>query len=188
MSASMLRFASRRTVSIYNASIPKALNTTIRCIATSPVKPFTVTKSSLPDHKFSYEKACRQALVDNTLTNKSDTLDFGAYQRTFKLTISEEEASKIPSILALHARLNLSKNYQYSTLVRSLTCQTADSDYADNLQMSLFGAHLLSYYVTEHLIATYPRLPVSILRNATEAYIGDYSLYDVAKNVWDSVD
>lgn len=158
-----------------------------RGLSTSPVKPekFTLSPAKRRRYKFSYERSANTIVSEPELKVPQNSLQFSDYQRnSYKLKISDENAKKIPSIVALHARLGLSSNYQYSTLVRALTCKVQDGQYADNQQMSLFGANLLSFYVTENLIANYPRLPISILRNATDAYIGDFSLCDVAKNSW----
>ncbi|VEU19368.1 DEKNAAC100783 [Brettanomyces naardenensis] len=158
-----------------------------RALSTSPVKPspLTVTPAKKRSFKFSYERSNNAIVEEPELKVPENKLDFGKYERSsYKLKIGEEDAKRIPSIVALHSRLGLSPSYQHSTLARALTCKMKDSEYADNKQMALFGANLLSFYVTEHLITEYPRLPISILKNATDAYIGDFSLCDVAKNSW----
>ncbi|QPG76995.1 hypothetical protein FOA43_004389 [Brettanomyces nanus] len=158
-----------------------------RTLSTSPVKPnpLTVAPARKRNFKFSYERSSHTIVEEPELKVPENKLDFANYQRnSYKLKISEEDAKKIPSILTLHARLVLSSKYQYSTLVRALTCQMKENEYADNKQMALFGANLLSFYVTENLISNYPRLPISILKTATDAYIGDFSLCDVAQNSW----
>ncbi|GMM31509.1 mitochondrial 54S ribosomal protein YmL3 [Martiniozyma asiatica (nom. inval.)] len=96
---------------------------------------------------------------------------FASFTKSPKIT----ENTAIPSLLALHSRLRLPKQISTTHLANSLQ---------QSNPQSVLGAGLLSYYVTEHLIAKYPRLPLSLLKHATDAYIGDAPLFDVAKNSW----
>ncbi|KAG7872700.1 hypothetical protein KL938_005278 [Ogataea parapolymorpha] len=157
----------------------------VRHISISPLNKVVAQSKPKPVHKFSYEKANNVRMNSDDLETPDSPTNFGDYKRTsYGLKVSEEEAQKIPSILALHARLNLSPNFKKSTLVRALTSRMKNNDYVDNHQMALFGSSMLSYYTTEYLITTYPRLPIGILKAATDAFVGDYPLHDVAKNVW----
>lgn len=110
--------------------------------------------------------------------------DFGAYERTsFLKKITNEEAQLSPPLLALHSRLGLSESFEISTLARCLICRQKENDIADNFGLSLFGKNVLMYYVSEYLITNYPRLPVSVLNAAIDAFIGKFALLDVAR-VW----
>ncbi|KAG7702283.1 hypothetical protein KL933_005325 [Ogataea haglerorum] len=157
----------------------------LRHVSISPLSNLVSQSKPKPVHKFSYEKANNVRMNSGDLETPDLTTNFGDYKRiSYKLKVSEDEAQKIPAILALHARLNLSPNFKKSTLVRALTSKMKNNEYVDNHQMALFGSSMLSYYTTEYLITTYPRLPIGILKTATDSYVGDYSLHDVAKNVW----
>ncbi|KAH3660487.1 hypothetical protein OGAPHI_007073 [Ogataea philodendri] len=156
-----------------------------RLISLSSVQGKVQSPKIKTEHRLSYEKANNTRVGDSAIQRPQSATDFGNYKReSFVLNLTEEDALKIPSILALHARLNLSPNFEKRTLVRALTSRMEDNQYADNQQMAIFGSNILSYYVTEYLLSTYPRLPIAILKAATEAYIGDFSLHDVAKNQW----
>lgn len=159
-----------------------------RNISVSPAAPKVVESSiNSKNYRFSYETAKNKFVESSNVSTPENKFDFSEYTSKDKPTnvVSEEEAKLIPSIIALHARLGLPESYQYSTLVKALTCPTSKHDViASNQQLSILGAHILSFYVTEYLIANYPRLPLSVLRAATDAFIGNYSLYDVAKNTW----
>ncbi|GME87052.1 hypothetical protein B5S28_g1027 [[Candida] boidinii] len=141
---------------------------------------FNKSKDSL----YSYNIANNQTLPESNFNiSESESLNFNNYSKSnFKDKISNEDAKKIPSLLALHARLNLSKNFEHSTLVRCLTCKSKDLTLPDNFGLSLFGSNLLSFYTTEYLLSNYPRLPLKALKASIESYIGDLPLYDVAKN------
>ncbi|KAG7832291.1 hypothetical protein KL920_000626 [Ogataea angusta] len=157
----------------------------LRHISISPLSKVLAQSKPKPVHKFSYEKSNNVRMNGDDLETPDSATDFGDYKRSsYGLKVSEEEAQKIPAILALHARLNLSPKFKKSTLVRALTSRMKNNDYADNHQMALFGSNMLSYYTTEYLITTYPRLPIGILKAATDAFVGDFSLHDVGKNVW----
>lgn len=167
------------------SALKGALRCQCRCVSTAPIRPLSVVPVKKRNFKFSYEASKNQTVDETEVKVPENKLDFSKYERSsYKLKVSEDDASKIPAIQALYARLQLPPQFEKATLVRAITCPSQEGGYADNKQMSLFGAQLLSFYTTEHLLTTYPRLPLSILKAATDAYIGDYSLYDVAKNSW----
>ena len=140
--------------------------------------------------KFSYENAKNKQINQNNLSLPENKLDFSNYNNNSSSSsislLSNDEAKLIPSIVALHARLNLPKNYPFNTLVKSLTCPTNEFSNLslNNQQLSILGSHILSFYISEYLMTNYPRLPISILKSAIDSYIGDFSLYDLAKNNW----
>lgn len=111
-----------------------------------------------------------------------DVTDFGSYWRRGELELIDEDiASKSPSLLALHARLNLDKySVSLPVLARTLICQSAQSSTVDNLALSSFGKNLLNYYVYEYLMTVYPRLPATILAQTAELYIDTKSLSNIA--------
>lgn len=164
-----------------------------RNISVSPAAPRTPanTANAYNDklYKLSYETAKNRPVSQSEFSVPERKFEFSNYKLASNnndILITEENALLIPSILALHARLSLPKEFTYSNLVKCLTCQSKESTKPalNNQQLSIFGAHILSFYVSEYLAANYPRLPISILKNAIDAYIGNFSLYDVAKNSW----
>lgn len=157
-----------------------------RGISVSPAAPKTTAPIENRKYKFSYETAKNKNVPETTLNVPENRFDFANYQNksNSNIILDEENSKLIPSIVSLHARLKLSPDFKYSTLVKSLTCPSSDPSQQNNQQMSIFGSHILSFYVSEYLLTNYPRLPISILRSAIDAYIGNYSLYDVAKNSW----
>ncbi|ODV84035.1 hypothetical protein CANARDRAFT_29487 [[Candida] arabinofermentans NRRL YB-2248] len=183
MSSAIVRLAGKKLVRNSLQSRNLIRNITSSAVTRSN-NDSTSTTTTQKTHKFSYENAKKPiSSTSSDLFTPENKLEFGSYQRkSTTLKVPDSEAKLIPSIITLHARLNLSSNYEHATLVRALTCPMEDNTYVDNQQMSLFGSSLLSFHVTEYLLSNYPRLPISILKNATEALIGDYSLYDVAKN------
>lgn len=92
------------------------------------------------------------------------------------------EALKSPKLAALHARLALPEKLPLQTLARTLVDSTADSSpQFNNRAFSVLGHDLLSYYTSEYLICSYPRLPTTVLWSAMYSYIGEKSLAVMAK-------
>jgi dsRNA-specific ribonuclease len=80
-------------------------------------------------------------------------------------------SAKLP---ALHARLNLHPNYPLQTLARALVDPTAEHDARfTNANLSHLGNTLTSYFASEYLMVTYPRLPTEVLFAAIGAYVGN---------------
>lgn len=98
--------------------------------------------------------------------------------------LTEEEALKSAPLVALHKRLNLPEEFSLSLLARSLTCRSTSQALANNHGLNILGKNFLTYYVTEYLLATYPRLPLPILNTAVASYIDTESLYGVGKYGW----
>lgn len=98
--------------------------------------------------------------------------------------LTEEEAEKSAVLVSLHKRLNLPNDFKLSTLSRCLTCRSSKNSLAHNAGLNILGKNLLSYYVSEHLLVQYPRLPTVILNTAIDSYIGTESLASVGKNAW----
>ena len=93
-----------------------------------------------------------------------------------------EAATKSPKLAALHARLYLPSRLPLQTLARTLVDASADPnpDF-NNESLATLGNNLLTYYTTEHLLCTYPRLPVSVLFAAMYAYAGPKTLASMAR-------
>lgn len=92
-----------------------------------------------------------------------------------------EAALSSAKLAALHARLALPKILPLQTLSRTLVDASADpsSDF-NNASFAQIGRTLLSYHVTEWLITTYPRLPMTVLFSALAAYAGPATLAKIA--------
>ena len=92
-------------------------------------------------------------------------------------------ANSSAKLSALHARLGLPSRLPPSTLMRTLVNPTADpSPHFNNASLATLGNHLLGYYMAEHLLVHYPRLPMAVLFAAQQAYVGSASLASVAQN------
>jgi len=91
-------------------------------------------------------------------------------------------ALKSAKLAALHARLSLPKKLPLQTLARTLVHPSADANRSfNNIQLDLVGDNILNYHVAEHLICTYPRLPMSVLFASQYAYCGAETLTLIAK-------
>ncbi|KAJ5135417.1 uncharacterized protein N7515_004695 [Penicillium bovifimosum] len=93
-----------------------------------------------------------------------------------------EAAQQSAKLAALHARLYLPSRLPVQTLARALVDQTADPNpNFNNASLATLGHDLLSYYATEHLICTYPRLPLTVIFAAMYAYAGPKTLAAMAR-------
>ena len=60
--------------------------------------------------------------------------------------------------------------------------KTADSDARfNNSQLAVLGTDVMGYFMSEHLMCHYPRLPMDVLFAAQEAYVGPKALMTVSK-------
>ncbi|KIW08717.1 uncharacterized protein PV09_00660 [Verruconis gallopava] len=85
-------------------------------------------------------------------------------------------------LAALHARLALPQRFPLQTLARTLVDRTADRDARfNNSALATLGSDVMGYYMSEHLICHYPRLPMDVLFAAQEAYVGPKALMTIAK-------
>lgn len=93
-----------------------------------------------------------------------------------------EAATNSAKLAALHARLYLPSRLPLQTLARTLVDATADPN-ADfnNESLATLGHDLLTYYATEHLLCTYPRLPLTVIFAAMYAYAGPKTLAAMAR-------
>lgn len=95
---------------------------------------------------------------------------------------SAEAALNSSRLAALHSRLSLPSRLPLQTLARTLVDATADPfPQFNNRSLSTLGYDLLSYYTSEYLLCTYPRLPMSVIWAAMYSYIGPQSLYTMTR-------
>lgn len=86
-----------------------------------------------------------------------------------------------PKLFALHARLSLPKKLPIETLARALMDGSVEPHPSfNNESLSVLGYDLLSYYTSEHLICTFPRLPSTVLFAAMYAFMGPKTLAAIA--------
>ena len=91
-------------------------------------------------------------------------------------------ALRSAKLAALHARLSLPKKLPLQTMARTLVDPTADSNpNFNNASLAQIGGSLISYHVSEYLLCTYPRLPISVLFAAAYAYNGPKTLQMIAQ-------
>ncbi|KAL2002171.1 hypothetical protein VTN02DRAFT_495 [Thermoascus thermophilus] len=88
-----------------------------------------------------------------------------------------EAARQSAKLSALHARLYLPSRLPVETLARTLVDASADPnpDF-NNESLATLGHDLLTYYTSEHLLCTYPRLPLTVIFAAMYAYVGPKTL------------
>lgn len=111
--------------------------------------------------------------------------DYGLYRNSlFTHRLPELTALQLPLLVALHARLNLPDKFPLSTLLQALNMYVkGNSDgLATNYGLNTLGKNLISYYVLEHLLIQYPRLPMTIHNAAVDAYMGDDTLANIGQS------
>ncbi|KAK9465094.1 60S ribosomal protein L3 [Lipomyces arxii] len=103
---------------------------------------------------------------------------------TKKQQFDAEEIVKSTKLVALHARISLSKKFPLTTLARALNGRTSPlaTKFLDNGGLEQFGKAYLDAVVSEIIMFTYVRLPLSVVREAVWAYIGDDALSDIGNN------
>ncbi|SGZ47152.1 CIC11C00000000306 [Sungouiella intermedia] len=122
------------------------------------------------------------AQLDKSLGTKYDSLsDYGSYKNSiFTHRLPESTAQQSPPLAALHSRLRLPESYSHSTLSQALNLDKF-TGLANNFGLNTLGKNLLSYYVSEHLLMKYPRLPMAVHNAAVDAYMGPETLAQVGK-------
>lgn len=120
------------------------------------------------------------AQLDKTLGTKYELLsDYGSYKNTvFTHRLPESTAQQSAPLATLHQRLRLPESYSYSTLSQALNLDRFGG-LANNFGLNTLGKNLLSYYVTEHLLMKYPRLPMPVHNAAVDAYMGPEVLAEI---------
>lgn len=107
--------------------------------------------------------------------------DYGSYKANiFTHRLPESTAEQSPALVSLHNRLRLPKSYTLSTLSQALNCDQS-TGLVNNYGLSILGSNLLSYYVSEYLLMNYPRLPLTVHNEATNAYLGPYTLAAIGR-------
>lgn len=85
-------------------------------------------------------------------------------------------------LAALHGRLYLPSRLPVETLARTLVDSSADRDpNFNNESLATLGHDLLTYYTSEHLLCTYPRLPLAVVFAAMYACTGPKTLSAMAR-------
>ncbi|KAL4809344.1 ribonuclease III domain-containing protein [Aspergillus unguis] len=93
-----------------------------------------------------------------------------------------EAARQSAKLAALHARLYLPSRLPLETLARCLVDASADPNpQFNNSSLAVLGHDLLTNYTSEHLICTYPRLPLTVIFAALYAYVGPKTLAAMAR-------
>lgn len=120
--------------------------------------------------------------LDKSLGTKYESLaDYGSYKNSiFTHRLPESTAQQSPPLVALHSRLRLPESYSHSTLSQALNMDKY-AGLANNFGLNTLGKNLLSYYVSEHLLIKYPRLPMAVHNAAVDAYMGPETLAEIGK-------
>ncbi|KAL2813721.1 60S ribosomal protein L3 [Aspergillus granulosus] len=93
-----------------------------------------------------------------------------------------QAARESAKLAALHARLYLPSRLPLETLARCLVDASADPNFQfNNKSLSVLGHDLLTNYASEHLICTYPRLPLTVIFAAMYAYVGPKTLLAMSR-------
>lgn len=86
-------------------------------------------------------------------------------------------ARESAKLAALHGRLYLPSRLPLETLARTLVDPSADPNpNFNNESLAILGHDLMTYYTSEHLLCTYPRLPLTVVFAAMFAYVGPKTL------------
>lgn len=123
------------------------------------------------------------AQFDTSLGPKYESItDYGSYRNSvFTHRLPESTAEQSPQLAALHSRLRLPKQFSYSTLSQALNMDKFGG-LANNFGLSTLGKTFLSYYVSEHLLLKYPRLPMAVHNAAVDSFMGTEVLGEVGKS------
>ncbi|KAL2853328.1 ribonuclease III domain-containing protein [Aspergillus pseudoustus] len=93
-----------------------------------------------------------------------------------------QAARESAKLAALHARLYLPSRLPLETLARCLVDTSADPNFQfNNNSLSVLGHDLLTNYASEHLVCTYPRLPLTVIFAAMYAYAGPKTLHAMSR-------
>lgn len=84
------------------------------------------------------------------------------------------------SISTLHARLNLPSTFSTETLQRCLVDKSTRKP-LNNANLAVYGNHLLGYYITDHIVTRFPRLPYRVTKNALISYAGWKTLASIGR-------
>lgn len=99
-----------------------------------------------------------------------------------RLVSSAIDPATSAKLAALHARLGLLKSFPTSSLARCLIDPSTERDLSKNNDpLCHIGNTLAGFFVSEHLLCTYPRIPVTILTTALEGYCGTKALAAIGR-------
>lgn len=123
------------------------------------------------------------AKLDKSFGTTYDSLsNYGSYKNSiFTHRLPESTAQQSPPLAALHSRLRLPREYAHSTLSQALNLDKF-AGLANNFGLSTLGKNLLSYYVSEHLLIKYPRLPMTVHNAAVDSYMGPEALGQIGRS------
>ncbi|KAL4781403.1 ribonuclease III domain-containing protein [Aspergillus varians] len=138
-------------------------------------KRFQSTGSALLQH--GSEQIAREQSIPSSTTTPSRNIS------KYKLPSPPVQAARESAKLAaLHARLYLPSRLPLETLARCLVDPSADPNSRfNNTPLAVLGHDLLTNYASEHLICTYPRLPLTVIWAALYAYVGPKTLTAMAR-------
>ncbi|KAK9249107.1 hypothetical protein V1506DRAFT_527027 [Lipomyces tetrasporus] len=116
------------------------------------------------------------------LTNAtSENSDTAQVEEGRIINFDEAAVAKSSALVALHARLGLSKNFPLTTLARALNCESSSLArvYPNNGSLAALGKEFLELYVLEFIVCKYPRLPKEVIQEARWAYVGEDALASI---------
>lgn len=135
--------------------------------------------------------------LDDTHQNEAsvedDPMENPAFLRRMTTSHTRKKRLRYPSppvqyardsakLAALHARLYLPSRLPFETLARTLVDASADPNPAfNNESLATLGHDLLTFYTSEYLLCTYPRLPLTVIFAAMYAYVGPKTLAAMAR-------
>lgn len=91
-------------------------------------------------------------------------------------------ARESAKLAALHARLYLPERLPVETLARTLVDPSADPHPSfNNEKLATLGNDLLTFYTAEHIMCTFPRLPMTVIFAAMYAFVGPKTLAAIAR-------
>ncbi|KAL6453312.1 MRPL3 54S ribosomal protein L3 [Candida maltosa Xu316] len=144
----------------------------------------TVSSSS-PQSNSKNKKKILQS--NRFLQTTYDSVDnYSSYKHTiFTHRLPESSAKQSPPLVALHNRLHLPESFKFSTLSQCLNLVSKTDEtggLANNYGLNILGKSLLTYYVTEYLLITYPRLPMVIHNAAVNSLMGNEALSEIGQS------
>ncbi|KAL5361776.1 ribonuclease III domain-containing protein [Aspergillus floccosus] len=124
----------------------------------------------------------QQLMDESTLDSSIPSPQTQKQSKYFLPSPPVEAARESAKLAALHARLYLPSRLPLETLARSLVDASADpNSNFNNESLATLGHDLLTYYTSEHLLCTYPRLPLTVVFAAMYAYVGPKTLAAMAR-------
>ncbi|CAL3965260.1 unnamed protein product [Diplocarpon coronariae] len=152
------------------------LSSSTRCVARSPQQSRSQSSSTKPNNIIFEDEN-----VSPGDSHKVDKPQRRSRSSPFPSPLPTA-ALKSAKLAALHARLSLPKKLPLQTMARTLVDPSADSDLRfNNAALAQVGGSIISLHVSEYLLCTYPRLPISVLYAAAYAYNGPKTLQMIGR-------